>query len=216
MSVPVIPKKSENLDKCNVCFEDLENPIYTPCAHAYCQGCISRWIDEKKYERKIPCPVCRSDISEMAGPRDIDDYGDGGSAGQMPDSIRMAITDALAGYMRMTQPDNAPYNVGAISEFSIPLPFFASRGPPNPSNSSSNLSSSISYIPLTYGGRSNRSNLSNSSVPYIPSDESVTELLDLIRRRRNMNAARSVIDDIMEGDDMVSMLARNRNRNRQN
>jgi hypothetical protein len=57
--------------KCNICLDDdVKNPLFTPCIHGFCSECISQWLNEKRYELRIPCPVCKHDISELAGPRD--------------------------------------------------------------------------------------------------------------------------------------------------
>ena len=57
--------------KCNICFDDgITNPIFTPCIHGFCQECILKWIVEKQHMLVIPCPVCKYDISELAGYRD--------------------------------------------------------------------------------------------------------------------------------------------------
>ena len=50
---------------CNICFdENIKDPVFTPCFHGFCKECISKWINEKKYD--IKCPSCRYDISDMA------------------------------------------------------------------------------------------------------------------------------------------------------
>lgn len=56
--------------KCNICLEDIDNPVFTPCIHGFCDECISKWINEKKQFANIPCPVCKYNISDLAGPRD--------------------------------------------------------------------------------------------------------------------------------------------------
>ena len=57
--------------KCNICFDySIKDPIFTPFIHGFCQECIIKWIIEKRHMLIIPCPVCKYDISELAGARD--------------------------------------------------------------------------------------------------------------------------------------------------
>ena len=59
--------------KCNICWEeDIKAPVFTPCFHSYCSECMSMWLNEKKDELVIPCPVCKHNIAELAGYRDPD------------------------------------------------------------------------------------------------------------------------------------------------
>ena len=51
---------------CSICFDDCSvNPVFTPCIHMFCNKCMRKWLDTKKDSRKIPCPVCNFDISEL-------------------------------------------------------------------------------------------------------------------------------------------------------
>jgi hypothetical protein len=60
--------------RCGICFdEEVQDPIFTPCIHGFCSECIAKWIVEKKRRRVIPCPVCKFDISEIAGYRNEDE-----------------------------------------------------------------------------------------------------------------------------------------------
>ena len=49
--------------KCGICLNIFTNP-YTPkgCAHAFCYGCISRWIQEPQ---RNTCPMCTTKIVSM-------------------------------------------------------------------------------------------------------------------------------------------------------
>ncbi len=56
---------------CSICFEgNMPNPKKTPCNHWFCSPCIDKWLDEKKSEYKIACPVCKKNIAGMLGYRD--------------------------------------------------------------------------------------------------------------------------------------------------
>lgn len=57
-------------EKCTICLEDIEYSktntySVTPCFHKYHKECINTWIESKRYEYKIPCPLCKSDISNL-------------------------------------------------------------------------------------------------------------------------------------------------------
>lgn len=58
-------------NNCAICLTDIEaNPVFTPCIHPFHDECIDKWITQNIHEEKIPCPICKFDISELAGPRD--------------------------------------------------------------------------------------------------------------------------------------------------
>lgn len=84
---------SPNKVRCNICLdEDIQNPVFTPCIHGFCSECISRWLSEKKNNLRIPCPVCKFNIAELAGPRDTSQlYDDDAPLPQL--LLRNAIAD---------------------------------------------------------------------------------------------------------------------------
>jgi hypothetical protein len=50
---------------CSVCMDDITNEhkiTFTPCIHPFHEECITPWLEEKKYEQQIPCPLCKTDI----------------------------------------------------------------------------------------------------------------------------------------------------------
>lgn len=49
----------ESQEMCAICLDNLEQPVITACAHAFCQGCIEQVI-----ERQHKCPLCRADIND--------------------------------------------------------------------------------------------------------------------------------------------------------
>ena len=68
--VTMTPRKEKRLFdvameelKCGICLDIFRNP-YTPkgCAHAFCYGCISRWIQEPQ---RNTCPMCTTKIVSM-------------------------------------------------------------------------------------------------------------------------------------------------------
>ncbi|EPS34370.1 hypothetical protein PDE_09334 [Penicillium oxalicum 114-2] len=52
----------ESQEACAICLDNLENPVITACAHAFCRGCIEQVI-----ERQHKCPLCRADIKDTTG-----------------------------------------------------------------------------------------------------------------------------------------------------
>lgn len=51
----------ESQEMCAICLDNLEQPVITACAHAYCRGCIEQVI-----ERQHKCPLCRADIEDTS------------------------------------------------------------------------------------------------------------------------------------------------------
>lgn len=52
----------ESQEMCAICLDNLEQPVITACAHAFCRGCIEQVI-----ERQHKCPLCRADIKDNTG-----------------------------------------------------------------------------------------------------------------------------------------------------
>ena len=63
------PAKKKEQQMCGVCFTPVESPVVTPCHHTFCDHCVNRWINEKKSDREIPCPLCRQDIRSLISER---------------------------------------------------------------------------------------------------------------------------------------------------
>ncbi|KAJ5134623.1 hypothetical protein N7526_005988, partial [Penicillium atrosanguineum] len=51
----------ESQEMCAICLDNLEDPVITACAHAYCRGCVEQVI-----ERQHKCPLCRADIKDTS------------------------------------------------------------------------------------------------------------------------------------------------------
>lgn len=49
----------ESQEVCSICLDVLEQPVTTPCAHAFDRSCI-----EQAIERRHKCPLCRADIED--------------------------------------------------------------------------------------------------------------------------------------------------------
>ncbi|GAW81758.1 E3 ubiquitin-protein ligase RNF5 [Plasmodium gonderi] len=45
--------------ECNVCFDDVRDPVVTKCGHLFCWLCISAWI-----KKNNDCPVCKAEVSK--------------------------------------------------------------------------------------------------------------------------------------------------------
>lgn len=57
---------------CSICFEPLgPNPVFTPCIHGFHDVCINGWFEQNKNNYVIPCPLCKTDIAELFGPRNV-------------------------------------------------------------------------------------------------------------------------------------------------
>ena len=55
----------ENELTCQICSELLKEPKTLPCLHSYCIGCIGKWFDTCKRERRpCTCPVCKAEIQQ--------------------------------------------------------------------------------------------------------------------------------------------------------
>ncbi|XP_047338997.1 E3 ubiquitin-protein ligase RMA1H1-like [Impatiens glandulifera] len=51
--------------ECNICLDNVQDPVVTLCGHLYCWPCIYKWINfQTSDQRPAQCPVCKSNISE--------------------------------------------------------------------------------------------------------------------------------------------------------
>jgi len=48
-------------DECSICLDVMENPVQTPCRHAFCTECIMHAL-----QKRASCPMCRSETSIQA------------------------------------------------------------------------------------------------------------------------------------------------------
>ncbi|CAH2077702.1 unnamed protein product [Thlaspi arvense] len=59
---------------CNICLDQVRDPVVTLCGHLFCWPCIYKWTDSTnisrqrvdQYDKKESpkCPVCKSDVSD--------------------------------------------------------------------------------------------------------------------------------------------------------
>ncbi|CDU18962.1 uncharacterized protein PY17X_1127500 [Plasmodium yoelii] len=45
--------------ECNICFDDVRDPVVTRCGHLFCWFCLSAWI-----KKNIDCPVCKAEVTK--------------------------------------------------------------------------------------------------------------------------------------------------------
>ncbi|UKK03014.2 RING-type E3 ubiquitin transferase [Theileria orientalis] len=51
-------KKNTNFE-CNICFDDVNEPVVTRCGHLFCWSCLLSWMNRRNYQ----CPICQAGIS---------------------------------------------------------------------------------------------------------------------------------------------------------
>lgn len=51
--------KVEEEFQCSICSMVFENPVETPCDHAFCKDCITRWLSNSE----TVCPIDRTPLS---------------------------------------------------------------------------------------------------------------------------------------------------------
>ncbi|KYQ88606.1 hypothetical protein DLAC_11347 [Tieghemostelium lacteum] len=59
--------------ECNICFDEVSEPVVTQCGHLFCWSCIFQWLQHNPSQQ---CPVCKAPITEE---KLIPIYGRGGS-----------------------------------------------------------------------------------------------------------------------------------------
>ena len=65
-----LPKKQQRLlqlIECPVCLNELQDPRMLSCRHALCYTCVNDYTKKNKYEKELPCPVCREVTSLYEG-----------------------------------------------------------------------------------------------------------------------------------------------------
>ena len=101
---------------CNICLEIItSNPVFTPCIHGYHADCINRWLDEKKYDRVIPCPTCKYNIRQLlhsADGVDADADADGDADGVNADADEVGILNNI----NIEESDDEPEYVNRNNE----------------------------------------------------------------------------------------------------
>ncbi|SBS85193.1 E3 ubiquitin-protein ligase RNF5, putative (RNF5) [Plasmodium ovale curtisi] len=51
--------ESRSTFECNICFDDVRDPVVTRCGHLFCWLCLSAWI-----KKNNDCPVCKAEVSK--------------------------------------------------------------------------------------------------------------------------------------------------------
>ena len=65
-----LPKKQQRLlqlIECPVCLNELQDPRMLSCRHALCYTCVKDYTEKNKYDKELPCPVCREVTSLYEG-----------------------------------------------------------------------------------------------------------------------------------------------------
>ena len=50
----------ENVTRCSICLEELNDPKSLPCLHTFCLKCLESYCGDKQPEDDVQCPVCRT------------------------------------------------------------------------------------------------------------------------------------------------------------
>ncbi|KAG8626205.1 hypothetical protein KVT40_006606 [Elsinoe batatas] len=82
----------ESQEDCPICFDNLNEPVITPCGHFFCRPCIQRTI-----EIQHKCPMCRNNLPDetcLVGPS-VDCGDDASAEEEIADEDTSAKTDAL-------------------------------------------------------------------------------------------------------------------------
>ena len=59
MSLPKKQQRLLQLIECPVCLNELQDPRMLSCRHALCYTCVKDYTEKNKYNKELPCPVCR-------------------------------------------------------------------------------------------------------------------------------------------------------------
>eukprot|EP00922_Rhytidocystis_sp_ex-Travisia-forbesii_P031021 GHVS01045741.1.p1 GENE.GHVS01045741.1~~GHVS01045741.1.p1 ORF type:complete len:221 (-),score=39.11 GHVS01045741.1:295-957(-) len=46
---------------CNICFDDVSEPVVTRCGHLFCWSCLHAWLQRGVFE----CPVCKAGVTQQ-------------------------------------------------------------------------------------------------------------------------------------------------------
>jgi len=57
-----VPDTGSSGFECNICFDNLNEPIITQCGHLYCWSCFYSWM--KRRGASVTCPVCNSGVDK--------------------------------------------------------------------------------------------------------------------------------------------------------
>uniref|UniRef100_A0A8C9GYC9 E3 ubiquitin-protein ligase RNF n=1 Tax=Piliocolobus tephrosceles TaxID=591936 RepID=A0A8C9GYC9_9PRIM len=101
-----------NTFECNICFDDVKDPVVTRCGHLFCWLCLSAWIKKNSH-----CPVCKAEvIKETVIPL----YGRGSSSSEhkytQPEEPRPTPTRKESNIRRNSAYSN---NLGLRASFGV-------------------------------------------------------------------------------------------------
>lgn len=59
--------RTMNENGCSICYDEMEAPVMLPCTHAFCGGCIMKWVEMNETHNLMTrpvCPTCRTPITK--------------------------------------------------------------------------------------------------------------------------------------------------------
>eukprot|EP00922_Rhytidocystis_sp_ex-Travisia-forbesii_P005366 GHVS01007831.1.p1 GENE.GHVS01007831.1~~GHVS01007831.1.p1 ORF type:complete len:247 (+),score=62.32 GHVS01007831.1:177-917(+) len=55
------PSRGDAGFDCNICFDDVSEPVVTRCGHLFCWSCLHAWLQRGVFE----CPVCKAGVTQQ-------------------------------------------------------------------------------------------------------------------------------------------------------
>ncbi|GAM21617.1 hypothetical protein SAMD00019534_047920, partial [Acytostelium subglobosum LB1] len=55
------PMSDDGMFECNICFDNVSEPVVTQCGHLFCWSCIFQWLQHNPSQQ---CPVCKAPVTE--------------------------------------------------------------------------------------------------------------------------------------------------------
>ncbi|KAN0012574.1 hypothetical protein ACTFIU_007881 [Dictyostelium citrinum] len=161
-SSPPPPQQQQSSPfECNICFDDVSEPVVTQCGHLFCWTCIFQWLQHNSSQQ---CPVCKAPITKE---KLIPIYGRGGS-GEDPRKKSQSIPQRPPGRPEQARPrgrgDYTGGGGGFNDFFNSP---FGSGVNGNIGNSGVSFSAGFGLFPGLFGihfyGNNNNNNNNNSN-----------------------------------------------------
>jgi hypothetical protein len=50
------------MEECSICFSECDKALALTCSHAFCKGCLLKWMQSPVQLEKPSCPMCRGPI----------------------------------------------------------------------------------------------------------------------------------------------------------
>ena len=57
---PSLAPEVQEPAQCSICADDIQDPAKGRCQHAFCLGCLTRWV-----KLSSDCPLCRAEIDRI-------------------------------------------------------------------------------------------------------------------------------------------------------